>query len=156
MKIEIIWIGKTTDKHVDALISEYVGRIAHYMPLQICSIPELRHTKSLSMEQQKTEEGKLILRQIQPQDFVVLLDERGQEMRSVLFSQWLQKRLLNGRRVVLVIGGPYGFSTAVYERADEKISLSQMTYSHQLVRVVLTEQLYRACTIIRGEPYHHE
>lgn len=156
MKTELIWIGKTTSKHVEALITDYVQRINHYVPFHICPIPELRHTKNLSVSQQKQEEGLLIMKQIVPSDYVVLLDEHGQEMRSLDFAQWLQKRLSSGRRLVFVIGGPYGFAPSVYHRADEKVSLSQMTYSHQLVRVIMAEQLYRACTIIRGEPYHHE
>ena len=126
------------------------------MPFDIVTIPELKNTKSLSEEQQKTAEGELILKQIQPQDTVVLLDEHGREMRSVELARWLEQRQTTARRLVFVIGGPYGFSSAVYSRADEQLSLSKLTLSHQMVRLVFTEQIYRACTIIRGEPYHHE
>jgi 23S rRNA (pseudouridine1915-N3)-methyltransferase len=156
MKTLLILVGKTTDKHFQAGISDYAERISHYMPFDIVTIPELRNTKSLSEEQQKTAEGELILKQIQTSDTVVLLDEHGKELRSVDFARWLSQKQQTARRLVFVIGGPYGFSPDVYARANEKLSLSQMTFSHQMVRLIFTEQLYRACTIIKGEPYHHE
>ena len=156
MKTVLILVGKTTDKHFAAGIDDYASRISHYMPFEIVVIPELRHTKSLGEHQQKAAEGELILRQIQPSDTVVLLDEHGKERRSVEYARWLEQRSMNARRLVFVIGGPYGFSPEVYQRADEKLSLSLMTFSHQMVRLIFTEQLYRACTIIKGEPYHHE
>ena len=156
MKTTLIWVGKTTDKHIAACIDDYVGRVGHYMPFDIREIPELRNTKNLSMVQQKELEGELILKQLQDGDHMVLLDERGTERRSVAFAEWLQKKSVHVRRLVLVIGGPYGFSDRVYQRANERISLSLMTFSHQMVRLVFAEQLYRACTIIKGEPYHHE
>ena len=156
MKTLLILVGKTTDKHFQAGIDDYASRIVHYMPFDIVTIPELRNTKNLSEEQQKTSEGELILRQLQPFDTVVLLDEHGREFRSVEYARWLTQKQQTARRLVFVIGGPYGFSDAVYERANEKISLSKMTFSHQMVRLIFTEQLYRACTIIKGEPYHHE
>jgi len=156
MKTLLILVGKTTDKHFQAGIDDYASRIGHYMPFDIVTIPELRNTKSLSEEQQKTSEGELILRQLQPSDTVVLLDEHGREFRSVEYARWLTQKQQTTRRLVFVIGGAYGFSDAVYERANEKISLSKMTFSHQMVRLIFTEQLYRACTIIKGEPYHHE
>ena len=156
MKTILILVGKTVNKHLQAGIDDYAGRIGHYMPFDIVTIPELRNTKNLSEEQQKTAEGELILRQLQPTDTVVLLDEHGKELRSVEYARWLQQKQQTARRLVFVIGGPYGFSDAVYERANEKISLSKMTFSHQMVRLIFTEQLYRACTIIKGEPYHHE
>ena len=156
MKTILILVGKTTDKHFQAGISDYAPRIGHYMPFDIVTIPELKNTKSLSEEQQKTAEGELILKQIQPQDTVVLLDEHGRELRSVELARWLEQRQTTARRLVFVIGGPYGFSSAVYSRANEQLSLSKLTLSHQMVRLVFTEQIYRACTIIRGEPYHHE
>ena len=156
MKTLLILVGKTTDKHFQAGITDYAERIGHYMPFEIVTIPELRNTKSLSEEQQKTAEGELILKQIQPSDTVVLLDEHGREMRSVEYARWLSQKQQTARRLVFVIGGPYGFSEAVYSRTSEKISLSKMTFSHQMVRLIFTEQLYRACTIIKGEPYHHE
>ena len=156
MKTILILVGKTTDKHFQAGISDYAERIGHYMPFEIVTIPELKNTKSLSEEQQKTAEGEQILKQIQPSDTVVLLDEHGKELRSIEYARWLTQKQQTVRRLVFVIGGPYGFSHAVYERANEKISLSKMTFSHQMVRLIFTEQLYRACTIIKGEPYHHE
>ena len=156
MKTVLILVGKTVNKHFAAGIDDYAGRITHYMPFEMVTIPELRNTKNLSEEQQKTAEGDLILRQIQPSDTVVLLDEHGKELRSVDYARWLLQKQQTARRLVFVIGGPYGFSEAVYARANEKLSLSKMTFSHQMVRLIFTEQLYRACTIIKGEPYHHE
>ena len=156
MKSELILVGKTVNKHFVAGISDYAERIGHYMPFSITTIPELKNTKNLSEEQQKLAEGELILKQIQPQDTVVLLDEHGRELRSVEFARWLEQKRNTARRLVFVIGGPYGFSQAVYARANEQLSLSRMTFSHQMVRLVFTEQIYRACTIIKGEPYHHE
>ena len=155
MKTILILVGKTVNKHFVAGINDYAERISHYMPLEIVTIPELRNTKNLSEEQQKLSEGDLILRQIQPSDTVVLLDEHGKEFRSIEYARWLQQKQQTSRRLVFVIGGPYGFSDAVYSRSNEKISLSKMTFSHQMVRLIFTEQLYRACTIIKGAPYHH-
>ena len=149
-------VGKTTDKHFQAGISDYVERIGHYMPFEMLTIPELKNTKNLTEEQQKTAEGELILKQIQPSDTVVLLDEHGHEYRSIEFARWLEQKRNTARRLVFVIGGPYGFSQAVYARAGEQLSLSKMTFSHQMIRLIFTEQIYRACTIIKGEPYHHE
>ena len=156
MKTVLLQVGKTVNKHFIAGIDDYAERISHYMPFEIVTIPELRNTKNLSEEQQKTTEGDLILRQIQPSDTVVLLDEHGKELRSIDYARWLEQKQQTARRLVFVIGGPYGFSEAVYARANEKLSLSKMTFSHQMVRLIFTEQLYRACTIIKGEPYHHE
>ena len=156
MKTILIQVGKTTNKHFTAVISDYVERIGHYMPFDIVTIPELKNTKSLTMEQQKTAEGKLILKQLQPSDTIVLLDEHGIELRSVDFARWLVQKQQTARRLVFVIGGPYGFSPTVYARANEQLSLSRMTFSHQMIRLTFTEQVYRACTIIKGEPYHHE
>lgn len=156
MKTELILVGKTNDKHFQAGIDEYAARIVHYMPFSITVIPELKNTKSLSEQQQKDREGELILQKLQPSDTLVLLDERGKEMRSVEYAEWLNRQQQSSRRLVFVIGGPYGFSQSVYDRANALISLSRMTFSHQMVRLVFTEQLYRACTIIKGEPYHHE
>ena len=156
MKTILILVGKTTDKHFQAGISDYADRITHYMPFDIVTIPELKNTESLSEEQQKTMEGELILKQLQPCDTLVLLDEHGKELRSIELAKWLEQKQQTARRLVFVIGGPYGFSEAVYNRANEKLSLSKLTFSHQMVRLVFTEQIYRACTIIKGEPYHHE
>jgi 23S rRNA (pseudouridine1915-N3)-methyltransferase len=156
MKTLLILIGKTTDKHFQAGICDYVERIGHYMPFELTVIPELKNTKSLTEEQQKTAEGDLILRQLQPSDTVVLLDEHGRELRSIEFARWLEQKRNTARRLVFVVGGPYGFSSEVYARSNEQLSLSKMTFSHQMIRLVFTEQVYRACTIIKGEPYHHE
>lgn len=156
MKTELILVGKTTDKLYARGIDDYRERIGHYMPFSITTIPALKNTKNISEEQQKVAEGELILKNIQPSDTVILLDEHGCERTSVETAAWLEKKQQTSRRLVFVIGGPYGFSADVYNRANEMISLSRMTFSHQMVRLVFTEQLYRACTIIRGESYHHE
>ena len=156
MKTILVQVGKTVNKHFLAGINDYVERINHYMPFEVVTIPELKNAKSLSEEQQKKSEGELILRQLQPFDTVVLLDEHGRQFRSIEFADWLEQKRNTARRLVFVIGGPYGFSPAVYARANEQLSLSKMTFSHQMIRLTFTEQVYRACTIIRGEPYHHE
>lgn len=156
MKTLLILVGKTTDKLYKNGIQDYADRIGHYMPFDVKVIPELKNTRALSEEQQKQKEGELILAQLQAADSVVLLDEHGLEMRSMEFAAWLRKKQQSARRLVFVVGGPYGFSKAVYDRAPERISLSKMTFSHQMVRLIFTEQLYRACTIIKGEKYHHE
>ena len=156
MKSILIVVGKTTDKNFIASIADYCSRIHHYMPFELLVIPELKNTKSFSKNQQKEREGDLIFKSLQPTDTVVLLDEHGIEWDSMAFASWLQKKQQLTRRLVFVVGGPYGFSPAVYNRAQEKLSLSKMTFSHQMVRLIFTEQLYRACTIIKGEPYHHE
>ena len=156
MKSILIVVGKTTDKNFIASIADYCSRIHHYMPFELLVIPELKNTKSLSKNQQKEREGDLIFKSLQPTDTVVLLDEHGIEWDSTTFASWLQKKQQLTRRLVFVVGGPYGFSPAVYYRAQEKLSLWKMTFSHQMVRLIFTEQLYRACTIIKGEPYHHE
>ena len=149
-------VGKTTDKNFVALIDEYVNRVGHYMPFSLTVIPELKATRNLTEEQQRQAEGEQILKLLQPGDTVVLLDEHGQELRSVELARWVEQKRQTARRLVFVIGGPYGFSPAVYARANEQLSLSRLTFSHQMVRLVFVEQLYRACTIIKGEPYHHE
>jgi 23S rRNA (pseudouridine1915-N3)-methyltransferase len=150
-------VGKTDSKEVDALVANYSKRLSHYVRFGITYLPDLRNTKNLSEAQQKSGEGELILGSVQPSDCVVLLDEGGKEFRSVAFAEWIERKMASGlRRLVFVIGGPYGFSEAVYGRADAKISLSQMTFSHQIVRAIFAEQLYRAFTILRHEPYHHE
>ena len=156
MKTELIVVGKTTNKHFIAAINDYLERIGHYMPFSVTVIPELRNAQSLSQQQQKDKEGEAILRLLQPSDTVVLLDERGKEPRSIELADWLQRQQQTARRLVFIIGGPYGFSQQVYSRADSMLSLSRMTFSHQMVRLIFVEQLYRACTIIKGEPYHHE
>lgn len=156
MKTELIVVGRTVNKHFTAGIADYVERIGHYMPFNMTVIPELKNTKNISEEQQKQAEGELVLKQLQAQDTVVLLDEHGQEPRSIELARWLERKQQAARRLVFVIGGPYGFSDAVYARANEQLSLSRLTFSHQMVRLIFVEQLYRACTIIKGEPYHHE
>lgn len=156
MKITLLVVGKTTDTHIELLIQEYQKRLAHYIPFNIQVIPELKNTKALTPEQQKQTEGELILRSINSSTDLVLLDEHGKEFRSIEFADYVQKRMSSGRDVVFVVGGPYGFSEAVYQRANGKISMSKMTFSHQMVRLFFVEQLYRAMTILRGEPYHHE
>lgn len=156
MKITLLVVGKTTDSHIEALIQEYQKRLTHYLPFTLQVIPELKNTKSLTSEQQKQAEGELILRTITPATDLILLDEHGKEYRSIEFADYIQKRMSSGRDVVFVVGGPYGFSEAVYQRANGKISLSKMTFSHQMVRLFFVEQIYRAMTILRGEPYHHE
>lgn len=156
MKITLLVVGKTTDSHIEALIQEYQKRLTHYLPFTLQVIPELKNTKALTMEQQKQAEGELILRTITPATDLILLDEHGKEYRSIEFADYVQKRMSSGRDVVFVVGGPYGFSEAVYRRANGKISLSKMTFSHQMVRLFFVEQIYRAMTILRGEPYHHE
>lgn len=156
MKITLLVVGKTTDSHIEALIQEYQKRLTHYVPFTLQVIPELKNTKALTSEQQKQAEGELILRTITPATDLILLDEHGKEFRSIEFADYIQKRMSSGRDVVFVVGGPYGFADAVYQRANGKISLSKMTFSHQMVRLFFVEQLYRAMTILRGEPYHHE
>lgn len=156
MKITLLVVGKTTDSHIEALIQEYQKRLTHYVPFTLQVIPELKNTKALTSEQQKQAEGELILRTITPATDFILLDEHGKEYRSIEFADYIQKRMSSGRDVVFVVGGPYGFSEAVYQRANGKISLSKMTFSHQMVRLFFVEQIYRAMTILRGEPYHHE
>ncbi len=156
MKALLILVGKTRDKLYSHAIDDYKGRIGHYVPFDLVTIPELKNTSSLTEQQQKDKEGELIMSHIQPSDVVVLLDERGVEQRSVDFAKWLQKMQNTARRLIFVIGGPYGFSSQVYQRANHQVSLSKMTFSHQMVRLIFVEQLYRACTIIKGEPYHHE
>ncbi len=157
MKTTFLVVGRTTDKRLAALIDDYVGRVKHYVPFELAVVPELKNTKALSVAQQKDKEGEALLRCFQPGDAVVLLDEGGREMRSTEFAAYLeQKQAAGARRLVFVVGGPYGFSDAVYAAARERMSLSRMTFSHQMVRLLFVEQLYRALTIQRGEPYHHE
>lgn len=156
MKAKLILTGKTNDKLYVKGIEDYAERINHYIPFEIVTIPALKNTKNMTQEQQKRQEGEMILRNIQASDNVVLLDERGTERTSAETAQWLERKRQLSRNLVFVIGGPYGFSEDVYARAEEKISLSRMTFSHQMVRLIFVEQLYRACTIIKGESYHHE
>lgn len=156
MRIKLIMIGKTTDKLYINAINDYISRIGHYNNFSVQIIPGLKNTKNLSHEQQKQNEGYLVQKEFSPSDKVILLDENGKEFKSVEFARWLENKQQTTQKLVFVIGGPYGFSDDIYNRADEKISLSKMTFSHQMVRLIFVEQLYRACTIIKGESYHHE
>lgn len=156
MTTTLLFVGKTTDAHIEALCQDYLKRLTHYLPVKVQVIPELRNTKAMTPDQQKQAEGELILRAVPQSAELILLDEHGREYRSIEFAQQIQKKMSSGRDIFFAIGGPYGFSQAVYARANSKISLSQMTFSHQMVRLFLIEQIYRAMTILRGEPYHHE
>ena len=157
MNIELIVVGKTDMKEVEALVSMYTKRLNHYIKFAITTLADVRNTKNLSAAEQKRLEGEAILRLVTDSDHLMLLDEHGLELRSIEFADLLQKRMSAGtKRLVFVIGGPYGFSDAVYKRANSKLSLSKMTFSHQIVRAIFTEQLYRAFTILKNEPYHHE
>jgi 23S rRNA (pseudouridine1915-N3)-methyltransferase len=157
MKISLIVVGRTVEKHYITAINDYIERTKHFISFDMEVIPELKNTKNLTMDQQKEKEGELILKAFQPGDVIVLLDEFGKEFRSVDFANWIEKKMANvNKRLIFVIGGPYGFSQKVYEAAHEKISLSKMTFSHQMVRLIFVEQLYRAMTILNNGPYHHE
>ena len=157
MRIKVIFTGKTADAWVRAGIEQYAGRIRHYVVFELVELPDLKQTSSLSEDQVKTREGEMILKALRPSDHLVLLDEHGARFSSVDWARNLERKSAHlPKDCVFVIGGPYGFSPAVQARSDELLSLSPMTFSHQLVRVVFLEQLYRALTIIKGEPYHHE
>jgi 23S rRNA (pseudouridine1915-N3)-methyltransferase len=157
MKVILLTVGKTNEINFINSISDYQKRLKFYIPFELIELPELRNTKSLSEEQQKQREGEILLQAIDAADDVVLLDDKGSEFTSMQFSAFMQRKMAGGsKRLVFVVGGPYGFSPAVYSRANGKISLSRMTFSHQMVRLIFVEQLYRAMTILRGEPYHHE
>ena len=157
MKIRLLVIGKTDDKNLNQLIDNYQKRLQHYIGFQLEVIPDIKNVKNLSEIQQKEKEGELILAKLQNTDQLVLLDEKGKEFRSLDFANFLQKKMNSGiKQLVLVIGGPYGFSQTVYKKATGKISLSKMTFSHQMIRLFIVEQLYRGFTILKNEPYHHE
>ena len=156
MKIVFIVIGKTDETYLETGIVKYIKRLEHYIPFEIKVIPDIKNRKTLTEEQQKKSEGELILSQISSGDDLILLDENGKTFSSVNFSQWIEKQMNAGsKRMIFVVGGPYGFSKEVYAKAKFKISLSEMTFSHQMIRLIFVEQLYRAFTIIKGEPYHH-
>lgn len=156
MTIKLVCIGKTDKEELEALINIYSNRLQHYIKFEIEIIPDLKKTKNLDENQQKSKEGELILSGVQNSDFMILLDENGKQFSSESFSEYIQKRMNTGlKRLIFVIGGPYGFSEEIYKRANSKISLSKMTFSHQMVRLFFTEQLYRAFTILKNEPYHH-
>jgi 23S rRNA (pseudouridine1915-N3)-methyltransferase len=156
MKIQLTVVGKTFQNFVLKGVDEYVARLKHYLPFEMETIPDIKNTKNLFFDQIKEREGELILKSLQAGDFVVLLDERGMTFTSLGFSQYIEKKMQTvPKRLVFVIGGPYGFSQKVYETAQERIALSKMTFSHQLVRLIFVEQLYRTMTILGNEPYHH-
>jgi 23S rRNA (pseudouridine1915-N3)-methyltransferase len=157
MTIKLLAIGKTDNKQLQVLIDDYQKRLGFYIKFEFDIIPDLKKTKNLSEEQQKQKEGDLILNKLLPQDVLILLDENGKQLHSVGFSEYLQKHMNSGiKQLVFVIGGPYGFSEAVYKKAHGKLSLSKMTFSHQMIRLFIIEQLYRGFTILRNEPYHHQ
>jgi 23S rRNA (pseudouridine1915-N3)-methyltransferase len=157
MKIALVQTGKTTDKNVAGIADVYLLRIRKYISFEIITLPDLKNSGNLTVQEQKIREGKKLMQSVLNDDYVVLLDERGKEFRTVEFSGWMEKTfMISSKRIVFVIGGPWGFSDEIYDRADFMISLSRMTYPHQLVRLLFLEQLYRVFTVIRGEPYHHE
>ncbi|WP_290158619.1 23S rRNA (pseudouridine(1915)-N(3))-methyltransferase RlmH [uncultured Duncaniella sp.] len=156
MKIVIIAVGKTSTGYVACGVEEFLKRANRYVPTELIVIPDVKSSKALSEDAQKQQEGRSIIAALQPGDIVTLLDERGKELTSREFSLMIERRMVQGiKRLVFVIGGPYGFSNEVYERADSKLSLSRMTFTHEMVRLFFMEQIYRAMTIMRGEPYHH-
>lgn len=157
MEIQLIAIGRTNIPFVKEGISEYSRRLARYITFRICELPDIKNSGRIPEERQKEEEGKLLLSNMTQSDTVILLDERGKEFTSVDFASFMEKRMAaGGKRILFVVGGPYGFSEAVYSRADFLLSLSKMTFNHEMARMFFTEQLYRAMTIIKGEPYHHK
>lgn len=157
MKITFLVIGKTDAGYFIDAVKEYQKRLEHYIPFDIQIIPDIKNTKALTVEQQKEKEGELILKSLQAGDHIVLLDEKGKEYTSVQFAAYIEKKTHTvSKRLVFIIGGPYGFSQNVYNKANEKLTLSRMTFSHQMVRLIFIEQLYRAMTILNNEPYHHE
>ncbi len=157
MKVILVIVGKTDEAYLETGINKYVDRLKHYIPFEIKLIPDIRNTRKLSEDQQKVKEGELILQQVSPGDEVVLLDEGGKQYSSRQFSEFMEQKLLRGiKRLIFVIGGPYGFSPDVYNKSQGKLSLSKMTFSHQMVRLIFTEQLYRAMTILKNQPYHHD
>jgi len=157
MKITLLTVGKTTDIHLIKLQEEYQNRLKFYLPYESLVLPELKNTKNLSITEQQEKEADLILKQLETSDEVILLDENGKQFTSVGFSKFIAKKMLaSHKRMVFVVGGPYGFSERIYKRANGLVSLSSMTFSHQMIRIIFVEQLYRAMTILKGEPYHHE
>lgn len=157
MKLHVIFTGRTTGKLFQEAIADYQNRLVHYVPFTLEEIPDLKNVKNLSEEQQKEREADMLFERLQPGDVLVLLDEKGKEFTSREFSQYLEQKMQTvAKRLVFLIGGPYGFSPRVYEAAQGKISLSKMTFSHQMVRLFLIEQIYRGYTIMKGEPYHHD
>ena len=157
MQIKLIAIGKTDDKQLQQLIEQYQKRLKHYIKFDLDIIPDIKNVKNLSEKEQREKEGNLILKRISPTDVLILLDENGKQFSSVDFSTYLQKKMNAGiKQLVFVIGGPYGFSETIYQKAQGKISLSKMTFSHQMIRLFIVEQIYRGFTILKNEPYHHQ
>lgn len=157
MKVLLLMIGKTNQESLQHLIQDYMNRIQHYVNFETAIIPELKNTKNLPVAEQKEKEADMILKQIDNQDDIILLDEKGKQYSSLAFAEFMDKKMNSSiKRMVFVVGGPFGFSKRIYERANGMISMSPMTFSHQMIRLIFTEQLYRAMTIIRGENYHHE
>ena len=157
MKIKLLAIGKTDDKNLIQLINTYENRLKHYIKFELDIIPDIKNAKNLSEQQQKEKEGELILAKLQPTDELILLDDKGKQFTSIEFSDYLQKKMNAGiKQLIFVIGGPYGFSDAIYNKAKGKVSFSKMTFSHQMIRLFVVEQIYRGFTILRNEPYHHE
>jgi len=157
MKITLLTVGKTEDAYLREGIDKYLKRLKHYIKLEVNDLPELKNTKALTPDQQKAKEAELLLKKITNTDFVVLLDENGTEFTSQQFADFINKKNIGSvQNLVFIVGGPYGFDQSIYQRANDKLSLSRMTFSHQMVRLFFTEQLYRAFTIIKGEPYHHQ
>lgn len=157
MKIQLIYVGKTNTSYLIEGEREYYKRLKHYAPFEIVEIPDIKNTKNKSKESIKIEEGKAIISQLSSSDYVILLDEKGKEFTSQNFSKYMQKQFLSGyQRLIFIIGGSYGFSDEVYQLAKAKVALSQMTFSHQMIRLFFLEQLYRSFTILKGEPYHHQ
>ncbi len=157
MKISLLMIGKTNQENLGKLIQEYQQRLSHYISFEMIVVPELKNIKNIPIAEQKEREAELLFKQLDMSDEVVLLDEKGSYLSSVGFAEFIQKRMLTStKRIVFVVGGPFGFSKRMYERSNFLLSLSPMTFSHQMIRLLFTEQLYRAMTIIRGENYHHQ
>ena len=157
MKTTLLVVGRTVEQHYITAINDYIQRTKRFITFDMEVIPELKNTKNISMELQKEKEGELICKAFQPGDVIVLLDEHGKEMRSLEFAEWMKRKMNTvNKRLVFVIGGPYGFSQKVYDVAHEKISMSKMTFSHQMIRLIFVEQIYRAMTILNGGTYHHE
>jgi 23S rRNA (pseudouridine1915-N3)-methyltransferase len=157
MKVTLLVVGKTNESYFIDAVNEYVKRLKHYLPFETETIPDVKNAKNLSIDQLKEKEGDEILKYIDSGDFVILLDEHGKEFTSVKFADYLEKKMMTGeKRILFIIGGAYGFSQKVYDKASDKLAMSKMTFSHQMIRLIFTEQLYRAMTILKGQPYHHE
>jgi 23S rRNA (pseudouridine1915-N3)-methyltransferase len=157
MKIKLIYVGKTSKRFLEDGEKEYTKRLKRYVPFEVVELPDIKNAKKRSEEEIKSLEAETILKHIKPNDLVILLDEKGKELTSVKFSKYIQKQFNSGSQgLVFIIGGPYGFSASVYERANDQLALSKLTFSHQMIRMFFIEQLYRALTILKGEPYHHQ